>query len=48
MLNKAKSVIRIAGLGLIAFGAFGGLASPWPWVLFFLGLGAIIFSGGFG
>lgn len=48
MIKKARVVLRLAGLGLIAAGAFGGLAAPWPWVLLFLGLVAIVFSGGFG
>lgn len=48
MLKKARVVLRLAGLGLIAAAAFGGLAAPWPWVLLVIGLGAMVFSGGFG
>lgn len=48
MFKKARVVLRLAGLGLIAAGAFGGLAAPWPLVLLFIGLAAMVFSGGFG
>ena len=48
MSKWAKGALRLTGLALIAAGAFGGLAGPWPWVLAFLGLGAIVFTGGFG
>jgi len=41
-------MMRLIGFGLIAGGAFGGLSSPWSWVLMFLGLAAVVFSGGFG
>lgn len=46
--KTAKTIMRLTGFGLIAGGAFGGLASSWSWGLIFFGLAAIIFSGGFG
>ncbi|MCL6638483.1 MAG: hypothetical protein K6T80_02215 [Firmicutes bacterium] len=48
MSKTAKIVLRLAGIGLMAGGAFGGLPGPLSWGLMFLGLGAIVFSGGFG
>ncbi|MFQ5582087.1 MAG: DUF2892 domain-containing protein [Mariprofundaceae bacterium] len=40
-VGSVDSVIRIiAGLAAIAFGYFGGLASPWNWVA--MGVGAVL------